>query len=125
MQKLIFIIFIAVLISAGGIVWYVENYSNKSYYVQINNDGEIERDTSQSGSLLGFYRYKIKGFDAEGVEKALNFTANHNLRHEAYLKVHENRKRGVISWEEVQRLSIPKEALDSLDKQKRYLVTSN
>lgn len=125
MTKLVLIVFIAILISAGGIVWYVENYSNKSFYVQIYNDGDIEHDTSRSSSLLGFYRYKIKGVDAEGVEKALDFTANYNLRHEAYLKVRENSKRGVISWEEIQRISIPKKALDSLDKQTRYLVPSN
>lgn len=125
MQKLVLIVFIALLISAGGIVWYVENYNNKSYYVQIHSDGEIERDKTKSASLLGFYRYKINGFDLEGTEKELDFTANHNLKHDAYLKVRENSKRGVIGWEEVKRPSIPKKALDNLDKQKRYLVPPN
>lgn len=125
MKKLILLLFFAVFIIAGGIIWYVENYSNRSYYVQIDSNGIIEKDNLKGDFLLGFYKYQIKGFDSEGSEKKLDFTANHNLRLKAYLKVRENGKRGVISWEEINRENIPKKALDNLDKQSMQLVPPN
>lgn len=125
MKKILLIVILGILISTGGIVWYIENYSNKSYYVQIHNNGVIERDDLKSNSLLGLYKYKVEGFDAEGVENHLEFTADHNLRIEAYLKVKKNAKRGVISWGEVKRESIPKKALDNLDKQSMLLIPEN
>lgn len=125
MQKLILIIFIAILIAAGGIVWYVENYSNETYYVQIHNDGKIEKDGGKSNLLLGFYAYKIRGYNSEGVGKELNFKADHNLRHSAYLKVLDSGKRGTISWEEIQRENIPKKALVSIDEQNVRLFSQN
>ena len=121
MVRLGLLIFIAILIAAGAAVWYGENYNNMSYYVQIHNDGEIERD-KDSHSLLGFYRYKIKGFNTEGVEKQLDFTTDHNLRHGAYLKVRENKKRGVISWTEIKQQAIPKKPLEQLERQRRSLT---
>lgn len=117
MQKLLIFIFIAVLIASGGTVWYVENYSYSTYYVQVHADGKIEKDETDNNFLLEIYRYEIKGFNSEGDGKNLNFTANHNLRHEAYLKVLENKKRGVISWKEIKKESVPKKALDNLKKQ--------
>ncbi|MFR1820294.1 MAG: YxeA family protein [Lactococcus petauri] len=125
MKKLLLIVILGILISTGGVVWYIANYSNKSYYVQIHNNGEIERDDIKRNSLLGFYKYNVEGFDAEGVEQRLVFTADHNLRIEAYLKVKRNAKRGVISWEEVKRESIPKKALYNLDRQGILLAPEN
>ena len=125
MKKLLLIVILGILISTGGVVWYIENYSNKSYYVQIHNNGVIERDNIKSNTLLGLYKYKVEGFDAEGVEKHLEFTADHNLRIEAYLKVKKNAKRGVINWKEVKRESIPKKALDNLDRQGMLSILEN
>lgn len=115
MTRLVVLVFIGVLIVAGGAVWVAENYSRETYYVFIREDGKIEREKDKPQSLLGLYHYRIMGVQADGQEKELDFTANHNLRHGAYLKVLENRKRGVISWEEVQREAVPEEALYQLE----------
>lgn len=41
--------------------------------------------------------------------------SHHNLKHEAYLEVLYNKKKGVMSWEERQRNEVPKEALKHLE----------
>lgn len=115
MTRLVVLVFMGVLIVAGGAVWVGENYSRETYYVFIREDGEIEKEKGMTQSLLGVYRYRIMGVQADGREKELDFTSNHNLRHGAYLKVLENRKPGGISWEEVQREAVPKEALYQLE----------
>ncbi len=38
-----------------------------------------------------------------GESKDISFTAGHNLRKEAYLKVTDNKTKGVTNWEEVQK----------------------
>jgi uncharacterized protein (TIGR01655 family) len=125
MTRVVVLVFIGVLIVAGGAVWVAENYSRETYYVFIREDGEIEKEKGMTQSLLGVYRYRMMGVQADGREKKLDFTANHNLRHGAYLKVLENRNRGVISWEEVQREDVPEEALYQLEAKPIQVLLSN
>ena len=59
--------------------------------------------------------YKIMGYASDGKEKEVEFMSHHNLKHEAYLEVLYNKKKGVMSWEERQRNEVPKEALKHLE----------
>jgi len=90
------------------------NYGGTNYYVQIHNDGKKLEEKTQSGSVWHGYGYKEKAYNNAGQEKTLDFTATHNLRHEAYLKLTYNKQKGVTNWEEVKKTAIPKKALDKL-----------
>lgn len=70
-------------------------------------------EKTQSGSVWHGYGYKEKVYNNAGQEKTLDFTATHNLRHEAYLKLTYNKQKGVTNWEEVKKLQSQK-ALDKL-----------
>lgn len=50
-----------------------------------------------------------------GEAKDVSFTATHNLRKEAYLKVTDNKTKGVTNWEEVQKNDLPSKAKDKLN----------
>lgn len=125
MTRLVLLVFLAIFIVAGGAVWYAEYYSRETYYVFIKEDGKIEKEGDKPQELLGLYHYRIIGVQSDGHEKELDFTANHNLRHSAYLKVLENKKRGVISWEEVQREVVPEATLFQLEAQITHVIPPN
>lgn len=44
----------------------------------------------------------------------MNFTGDHNLRLDAYLRLVYNDKKGVTSWEEVQKQDVPQKALNKI-----------
>ncbi|MCP9225160.1 YxeA family protein [Bacillus mycoides] len=78
------------------------------YYVQITMDGKEGVSKSIDGEVIGKeYEYTLSGFDKEGKEKELEFTAQKNLRKEAFLRVYHSDKKGVTAWEEVQKDELP------------------
>ncbi|EKF50884.1 YxeA family protein [Lactococcus garvieae] len=105
MKKILLILAAALVLIGGGYSWYHASYGGTSYYVKIREDG---------GQQLTRYNYKMDGLDSKGKKKELEFMSHHNLRHEAYLKVLNNNKKGVISWEEVQRNDIPEKVLSKI-----------
>ena len=44
----------------------------------------------------------------------MEFTGSHNLRHDAYLRLVYNDKKGVTSWEEVQKQDIPQKVQNKI-----------
>ncbi|PGA87963.1 YxeA family protein [Bacillus toyonensis] len=97
----------------------IDKMSNRKfknqYYVQIISDGQKENVKSQSGETDKAYRYKLNGFDKEGQEKIMDFTADKNLRKEAFLRVYYSDERGVTSWEEIELKDIPEKAKQKLN----------
>ncbi|GBG96217.1 YxeA family protein [Lactococcus termiticola] len=112
---LIGIVAVLVIIGAGGFGWYQLTYGGKDYYVQIKTDGEKRTVTANDGNKFPIYTYKIKATEKSGQTKDIEFTADHNLRHGAYLDLTYNNKKGVTNWKEVQKDEVPKEALDKLN----------
>ncbi|MFK4935723.1 YxeA family protein [Lactococcus garvieae] len=115
MKKILLGLAALILIIGGGFTWYNTNYGGHTYYIQIHGDGEVKELTSNGGTPLKRYNYKIMGYDSDGKEKEVEFMSHHNLKHEAYLEVLYNKKKGVMSWEERQRNEVPKEALKHLE----------
>ncbi|ADZ64018.1 hypothetical protein BUI56_01120 [Lactococcus lactis subsp. lactis] len=111
---LIGLVALVFIIGGSAFAWYKINYGGTNYYVQIHNDGKKLEEKTQSGSVWHGYGYKEKAYNNPGQEKTLDFTATHNLRHEAYLKLTYNKQKGVTNWEEVKKTAIPKKALDKL-----------
>ena len=114
MKKILLILAAALVLIGGGYSWYHARYGGTSYYVKIREDGEVVKLSSDGGQQLTRYNYKMNGLDSKGKKKELEFMSHHNLRHEAYLKVLNNNKKGVISWEEVQRNDIPEKVLSKI-----------
>jgi len=77
------------------------------YYVQITVDGTEKTGKADDGRTYKSFEYKLPAFDKEGKEKEMEFTANKNLRKEAFLRVYYSDKKGVTAWEEVKKDELP------------------
>ncbi|NUC16246.1 YxeA family protein [Bacillus mycoides] len=84
------------------------------YYVQITVDGKEYNGKSNDGTPYKDYQYKLTGFDKKGKEKELEFTAQKNLRKEAFLRVFHSDKKGVTAWEEVKKDELPAKVKEKL-----------
>lgn len=93
------------------------NYGGDSFYVQINKEGNEEEVKDDLGKKFKLYTYVINAYQKDGKAKKVEFTADHNLRKEAYLKLTINSTKGLTSWEEVRKTEVPKKAFNKL-----YLV---
>lgn len=82
----------------------------EQYYVQVIGDGKEVNEKNNR-----YYEYKLSGFDKDGTEKTMEFTAYKNLRKEAFLRVYYADKKGVTSWEEIQPKDIPEKAKEKLN----------
>ncbi|TYC47763.1 YxeA family protein [Weissella muntiaci] len=115
MKKIIFwIIAFITIIGVAGFTFYKVNYGGTDYYVQILKDGKKSNETDDSGKTFHMYEYEEKAFDDRGESKNIKFNADHNLKHNAYLKVTYNKKKGVTNWEKVEKSKIPQKALEHL-----------
>ncbi|MFN2747294.1 MULTISPECIES: YxeA family protein [unclassified Bacillus (in: firmicutes)] len=88
------------------------------YYVQIAGDGKEEISKADDGKEYRIFNYQLAGFDEEGKEKTMTFTADKNLKKGAFLRVYDSKKKGVTSWEEVDKEDIPDLANERLDVKK-------
>ncbi|MCM3002011.1 YxeA family protein [Paenibacillus cellulositrophicus] len=103
-----------VLVGLVGIVVFFQNMNLKrlgaqQYYVQITQDGKRMEEKLDNGEKVVHYEYSMKGFDSNGKEKSLTFTAFKELRNEAYLRIYVKGDK-VSSYQEVQSAELPKEA---------------
>lgn len=51
------------------------------------------------------------------MSKVIKYTADHNLRHDAYLKLTYNNVKGVTNWQEVKSKDLPQKAAEQLVKE--------
>ncbi|QDK71715.1 YxeA family protein [Lactococcus protaetiae] len=117
MKKILFgLIALIVIIAGSGYAWYKISYGGTSYYIQVTQDGKKVKEQDDTGKTYYHYEYKEKAYDKNGKMKQLDFNAEHNLRHEAYLKLTYNKAKGVTNWEEVQKAKIPSPALKEIQK---------
>lgn len=75
-----FIATAAILIVLVGFVVFIQNVNlnrigAQQYYVQITHDGKKMEDKSDRGQKYVSYEYTLEGFDSDGKEKSLTFTA--------------------------------------------------
>jgi len=82
----------------------LQTFFTTKYYMEIDDDGEEYEDSDHTR-----YRYNLLGFDEDGASKELSFTAAHQLKQGAYLKVY-YKKGEVITYEEVDTDDIPEKA---------------
>lgn len=108
-----------ILIVLVGFVVFIQNVNlnrlgAQQYYVQINHDGKRFEDKSDNGEKYVYYEYTLDGYNPSGKEKALTFTAQKELRKDAYLRVYVKGDE-VSSYQEVKADELPEGAKQKLD----------
>jgi conserved hypothetical protein TIGR01655 len=111
---LIALLAVLILIFGGSFALVKITYGGPVYYVQIKEDGKVKNTHFANGETVKRYDYSINGYNSKGEVKVLNFDADHNLRHEAYLKLTYNKNKGVTKWEEVEKSKIPQKAFNRI-----------
>ena len=106
-NKISLMILFAIVLTFATACSSIQLIGTDAYYLQINDDGEKYDDAGYER-----FAYEMTGIDEEGNEKVLEFTAGHNLKKEAFLKVYYKDSKGVVSYEEVQEDDLPDSALD-------------
>ncbi|KOP68176.1 hypothetical protein AMS62_25195 [Bacillus sp. FJAT-18019] len=118
MKKGIIALAVVVIVLVGFIVFIqnvnVNRLGAQQYYVQINQDGKKVEDKLDSGEKYVYYEYTLEGFDSNGKEKELSFTAGNELRKDAYLRVYVKGNE-VSSYQEVESGELPEQAKQKLD----------
>ncbi|MCY8008685.1 YxeA family protein [Bacillus haynesii] len=84
------------------------------YYVHITGNGKEDTSKFDDGEEYSVFKYVLAGFDEDGQEKTMEFTADKNLRIGAFLRLFYSENKGVKSWEEVEKDDIPEKAKDRL-----------
>lgn len=119
MKKLLIGLVLTVVLIFGGLkIADTVVMGGTDYYVQITNDGTKNLEQDNSGNTITRYSYQLTGFDKEGNQKVLDFSAfkDRPLKRDAYLKLTWNQKKGVTSYEEVQKNDLPQKAAAKLNK---------
>lgn len=116
MKKIISILIILTVFSSMLVGCNLNRIGTEKYYVQITVDGKEEVAKSSDGKIMGRnYKYKLVGFDKEGKEKELEFSAQKNLRKDSFLLVYYSEEKGVKSWEEVEKDNLPTKVKGTLN----------
>lgn len=118
MKKTTIFISIILIVLIGGVLFIQNVNLNRigadEYYVQIAEGKRMESKTG-SGEIYTTYEYALPGFDKNGKEQTLTFTAIKELRQQAYLCVYV-RDNIVRSYKEVQVNEIPGIAKQKLEE---------
>ncbi|MEC0243603.1 YxeA family protein [Paenibacillus dokdonensis] len=100
-----------------GVIFFLQNVNFKrigteKYYVQIQ-EGKKTAGRADSGEKIKYYEYGLRGFDENGQEKTLSFTANKDLRKDAFLCLYV-KNNGVVSYQEVSDGELPDQAKEKV-----------
>ena len=85
-----------------------------NYYLQITEDGIPHDYKLDDGSVMTTYSYQLNATNADGQTIPLEFTAQKNLRKDAYLKMYVKEGDQVSSYDEVKLEDIPQKAQKQL-----------
>ncbi|MCM3039763.1 YxeA family protein [Paenibacillus motobuensis] len=108
-----------ILVALIGFIVFIQNVNiNRlgadSYYVQIQDSGKKIESKSDNGKIYTDYEYTMKGFNEDGKEKTFTFTAQKDLRKQAYLRIYLKGDK-VSSYQEVQISELPEKAQQKLE----------
>lgn len=118
MKKLISLLVVILLFMGGSIAAYQYFYGGATYYTKITTIGEKQIEKNNSGQDMTSYNYEQATYTKDGSAKdvVLREYRNKPLKLNAYLKLKDNPRKGVMSWEEVTRSDVPKKAIEKLEK---------
>lgn len=116
-----FLIVVGVLFALGivGVFTFTKIDFNRmnanNYYLQITEDGVPHENKLDDGSVMTSYSYKLDATNEDGKTISLEFTAQKELRQDAYLKMYVKEGDRVSSYDEVKLEEIPKKAQKLLE----------
>lgn len=114
MKKFLMLVGILFILGAAGVFALTKIDFNRmnadNYYLQITEDGVQHETKLDDGSVMTYYSYKLDAKNADGEMIPLEFTAQKNLRKDAYLKMYVKNGDEVSSYDEVKFEDIPKKA---------------
>lgn len=116
MKKIMAILSVLIIGAVFGFYYYY--YGGSAYYTEITDSGkEIQLIVDQTKEEIKDYQYSQIAFNEQGDERSLKFNGaiGRPLKINAYIKLKVNRIKGVVSWEEVTKDQVPKEALYRLN----------
>ncbi|ATP40435.1 hypothetical protein CSE16_10465 [Solibacillus sp. R5-41] len=119
MKKIIIVVGIVLVILIGSL-FFIQNvninrFGTDEYYTTIIGDGNKMEDKMDDGSILVRYEYDLPAYDKDSNQKTLTFTANKQLRKNAYLLLFVKDGKGVTSYKEVTAEEIPEKAVKMLE----------
>ncbi|KEK21666.1 YxeA family protein [Bacillus gaemokensis] len=131
-MKKLFVTLIAFLVLLGllmtafvGFDWDVAGMKQKlgkeKMYVHITENGK-EYEVEKGDPTWKRYEYKVIAYDEKGNTATIKFTANKNLKSNAFLRVYvfdetnNEGYKGISLYEEVQEKEVPKKALEQMEK---------
>lgn len=115
---MIALIILVIIIGGGILAMRFINFNRigaDTYYVKITTDGQAKSGHASDGTAYTDYNYDLPGYNEDGKEKKIEFTAQKNLRKGAYLEVFVKEDKGVTSYEEVKAADVPKKAAEKLN----------
>ncbi|WHX67712.1 YxeA family protein [Peribacillus frigoritolerans] len=114
MKKFFKVVGILFILGAAGVFALTKIDFNRmnadNYYLQITEDGVQHETKLDDGTVMTSYSYKLDAKNADGETIPLEFTAQKNLRKDAYLKMYVKNGDEVSSYDEVKFEDIPKKA---------------
>lgn len=119
MKKLVGVaVFLGIMVIGALVILRFVDFNQlgaEAYYVQITDDGKVEKTTIDTGEVFETYWYNdYKIYNDKGEGQVVNFSAQKNLRQGAYLKVYYKDNKGITSYEEVQEADVPAKAKEQL-----------
>lgn len=118
MKKKITIFIILCLITFGGYkALKLIITSGDDYYVQVTTDGQ-RYEKKINNKMFIQYNYKLNGYNDKGEKQVLSFSpvGDYPFKKHTFLKVTYNKKKGVITYEEVIKQKVPKKALEKINQ---------
>lgn len=112
MLGVLMVVLITVLVGLATIDF--NRLGKGNVYVQIVGDGKVEKFTDTNGAVYETYWYTLPAYDEKGEEMQVNFSAQKNLRHDAYLMLYLKNGTEVTSFDEVQFDELPKKVQEKL-----------
>lgn len=87
----------------------INQIGKSNVYVEVIEPTEVKEEKINNGEVKKIYWYEQKAFDPKGAEVNVEFSAQKELRKDAYLKLYLNKDKEVTSYSEVNWGDIPSE----------------
>ncbi|MBW8351911.1 YxeA family protein [Bacillus sp. IITD106] len=118
MKKSMITIGIVLVILVGGVIFLQNVNLNRigadEYYTKINGEGTKMEDKESGGAIHIRYEYELLAYDKDGSQKTLTFSADKQLRENAYLLLFVKNGKGVTSYQEVKAEELPEKVAEML-----------
>lgn len=101
MKKILGVCAFLALVIGGACIAYQKYYGGETYYVKMTTDGQAKTESDDKGNQYTRYWYDLTSVNAKLKKKRVVFSADHQLKRDAYLALTVNDQKGVTTYKEV------------------------